>query len=450
MDLGSATQSKPDHSLELEGTTTFASFPAQTYQYKLLLCNEELRVCFEDCATKKQWCSRSLPLADYVSGKPVASASAYVSCFHLLLSKNIEGVSDCGYARSLGIDQWGTLLLKISMPPQLLKQSTYTFSLEPISRERIDILESSVRALEGKADAVSRLESSSQQLREEVMAMREEFFKELQAVREDSKTRLAKAEASITQLQLELAKREQESQAIREDSNSRLAEAEACINKLQRELNEREQDRQGTSSQDKESQLRLETVVFKPQVHTLQQDAEGTAPNPQGGLEADKKTVLRVEASEFTPLTTKRDTIEAGVDADALVGKMVQAMHQSTERDGSNSPLHLEARSTTVRSFLVHWDQVDEGYHINGADGHIRNLVGIYQVEITMFCATVDVTCIELMKCGVCVKCARYPRTSNYASIHLACLVNLTQGDTLSIQCNCTGAVTQISLDRAD
>lgn len=160
----------PQEFLELEGTTFFALSPAPTFRYMLSLRNGKLRVWFEDCVSKKQWCTKDLAVEDYVdvnNAVPEIKASDYAVCFHELLSKNVNETEE--FPRSIKHLHGDVLQLEMSIKVQFLMRTcvaTYDFCLEPISVERIDMLESRIRDLQGEVKAL-RVEASATQSKQE-------------------------------------------------------------------------------------------------------------------------------------------------------------------------------------------------------------------------------------------------------------------------------------------
>ncbi|EGZ06264.1 hypothetical protein PHYSODRAFT_246669 [Phytophthora sojae] len=166
--------------LDFEGTTIFAPSPSTTYRYSLSLKSGNLRIWLENGDTKKQWCTTELSLHDYVDASnviPDATASDYVECFQELLSTAAEDVANIPGAFQRGQD--GVFQLKLSVKVQVLRKArvaTYTFVLEEISVERIDVLESKLRDLQDKVstlrmgdeDLAARRSSAVQRLEEDL------------------------------------------------------------------------------------------------------------------------------------------------------------------------------------------------------------------------------------------------------------------------------------------
>ncbi|ETK88202.1 hypothetical protein L915_07518 [Phytophthora nicotianae] len=143
---------------EFEGTTIFAPSPSPTYRYSLSLKNGKLRVWLEDCESKKQWCTTELDTQDYVDSTnviPDATASDYVECFRDLLDAAHNDATNIPSAFQRHKD--GVFQLKLAVMIQVLRKSrvvAYTFILETISVERIDVLESKLRDLQDKVEIV--------------------------------------------------------------------------------------------------------------------------------------------------------------------------------------------------------------------------------------------------------------------------------------------------------
>ncbi|ETM47999.1 hypothetical protein L914_07412, partial [Phytophthora nicotianae] len=141
---------------EFEGTTIFAPSPSPTYRYSLSLKNGKLRVWLEDCESKKQWCTTELDTQDYVDSTnviPDATASDYVECFRDLLDAAHDDATNIPSAFQRHKD--GVFQLKLAVMIQVLRKSrvvAYTFILETISVERIDVLESKLRDLQDKVE----------------------------------------------------------------------------------------------------------------------------------------------------------------------------------------------------------------------------------------------------------------------------------------------------------
>ncbi|KAG7395656.1 hypothetical protein PHYBOEH_003375 [Phytophthora boehmeriae] len=135
--------------VEVEGVTAFAPPPASTYRYVIALKSEKVNIWLEDRCSKKQWQSGYLSKEDYVTTANVfvdASVSDYVSCFKQCLDCSLEDVNEA--QRKLTPLRGGKLQLDLSLKIRLLQSARdigYTFVLEPVAVERIDILESKLK-----------------------------------------------------------------------------------------------------------------------------------------------------------------------------------------------------------------------------------------------------------------------------------------------------------------
>ncbi|KAL4146614.1 hypothetical protein PRNP1_012478 [Phytophthora ramorum] len=154
-----------DDFLELEGTTKFSPPPAPTYRYSLSLQDGKLRIWLEGCDSKKQWCTARRSLCGYVdlaNAIPTASAADYVKYFHDLIDANHDGVDS--FPITFQPLTGNIFQLQIVLKVQVMGQprvATYTFTMEPISLERFDVMESKVRDLKSE---VSVLRSSADQV----------------------------------------------------------------------------------------------------------------------------------------------------------------------------------------------------------------------------------------------------------------------------------------------
>ncbi|EGZ04678.1 hypothetical protein PHYSODRAFT_368914, partial [Phytophthora sojae] len=140
-------------SIEYEGTTTFALPPTQPYRYSLSLRSGKLRIWLENCESKKQWCTNDLILIDYVNPSnyipDVVPLTASRCCFRELLNRAVEDASEL--PRSLQSTEESHLQQEFSVKIQAMlrpRMLTYAFDLEPISVERVDILEAKLRDLQ--------------------------------------------------------------------------------------------------------------------------------------------------------------------------------------------------------------------------------------------------------------------------------------------------------------
>ncbi|KAL3664759.1 hypothetical protein V7S43_010506 [Phytophthora oleae] len=175
----------PQATVEFKGVTTFALPPAQSFRYCIGLESGNLRISLEDIDSKKQWCTRELSLKDYIDSSnsiPNASPSDYIECFHSLLTEPLDDASNVPRAlQSCNGDQ---LRLDIRVKMQALMKSrvvTYSFKLEPVSVERIDVLELKIRDLQEEVKAVraaaagkdSEMQKTIADLRTEMNLLRE-------------------------------------------------------------------------------------------------------------------------------------------------------------------------------------------------------------------------------------------------------------------------------------
>ncbi|KAG1688095.1 hypothetical protein DVH05_004411 [Phytophthora capsici] len=171
--------------VEFKGVTTFAFPPAQSYRYCISLESGNLRISLEDCESRKQWCTRELSLKDYIDSSnsiPNAGPSDYIECFHSLLTEPIEDTSSI--PRALKNCKGDQIQLDIRVKMQALMKSrvvTYSFKLEPVSVERIDVLELKIRDLHDEVKAVraaatakdSEMQKTIADLRTEMNVFRE-------------------------------------------------------------------------------------------------------------------------------------------------------------------------------------------------------------------------------------------------------------------------------------
>ncbi|KAI9895805.1 hypothetical protein PsorP6_019408 [Peronosclerospora sorghi] len=162
----------PIQDIEVEGVTTFATSPRTSYRYMLKLLNNELSIWMEDRKSKKQWYELELNCAhyyyfyncealiinrykgkmvkdDYVtSGNIISDASAadYLRSFQESLNGELDESSDV--QRTLTMLKGGALQLNFEIKIHVLRSARvakYTFVLDPVSVERIDVLESKLR-----------------------------------------------------------------------------------------------------------------------------------------------------------------------------------------------------------------------------------------------------------------------------------------------------------------
>uniref|UniRef100_A0AAV1TBP8 Uncharacterized protein n=1 Tax=Peronospora matthiolae TaxID=2874970 RepID=A0AAV1TBP8_9STRA len=137
------------HDMEVDGITAFSTSPATSYRYILRLKDDKLSIWMEDRTSKKQWSKSGMIKEDYVtSANTIADASAidYLSLFQDTLESNLD---KSGYVqRTLEVLSGGACQLVVSVTVRILRSvrvAKYTFVLEPVSVERIDVLESKMR-----------------------------------------------------------------------------------------------------------------------------------------------------------------------------------------------------------------------------------------------------------------------------------------------------------------
>ncbi|KAF4041483.1 hypothetical protein GN244_ATG06340 [Phytophthora infestans] len=135
--------------VDVNGTTTFAATPSTSYRYSIQVKDDKLSVWIEDRTSKNQWYKGDLAKADYVtSANTISNASAndYARCFQDALDCDLNDVS--GARRSLTSLQGDVMRLEFTVNIHVLRSmwvARYTFNLEPVSVERIDVLESKLR-----------------------------------------------------------------------------------------------------------------------------------------------------------------------------------------------------------------------------------------------------------------------------------------------------------------
>ncbi|RLN20086.1 hypothetical protein BBJ28_00025911 [Nothophytophthora sp. Chile5] len=139
--------------LEVEGVTTFVPFPKRTYRYVIAIKNEEMSIWLEDCTTKKQWNKGALNKADYVTSLnalPGASAADYAQVTGRNGRKSLDGApgnwNDLP-RKAIPLES-DRLRLELTVKIRVFQKelsTQYTFELEPVSVERIDVLESKLR-----------------------------------------------------------------------------------------------------------------------------------------------------------------------------------------------------------------------------------------------------------------------------------------------------------------
>ncbi|KAG6594075.1 tumor necrosis factor-like domain [Phytophthora cinnamomi] len=133
----------------VEGVTAFAPPPATSYRYVIELKSSKLSIWIEDRTSKKQWYKSDMAKTDYVSAAnaiPDATVTDYLKCFHDTLDSDLNESSDV--QRKLSAQTVGALRLELVVTIRVLRATwlaKYTFDLDPVSVERIDILESKLR-----------------------------------------------------------------------------------------------------------------------------------------------------------------------------------------------------------------------------------------------------------------------------------------------------------------
>ncbi|KAK1937082.1 hypothetical protein P3T76_009860 [Phytophthora citrophthora] len=164
-----------------EGVTTFNP-PSTSYRYVLQLKDDKLSIWMEDKTSKKQWSKSNMDKSDYVtSANSITDASAmdYMKCFQDALDCELGNSGDV--QRTLESKRGGVLLLSFTVQFRLLRSTRtakYTFELNPVAVERIDVLESKLR------DQQEELKT----LRKDVSAGRTLPFAQFEAMTKDPNT----------------------------------------------------------------------------------------------------------------------------------------------------------------------------------------------------------------------------------------------------------------------
>ncbi|KAL4146641.1 hypothetical protein PRNP1_012505 [Phytophthora ramorum] len=168
----------PLQDIVAEGVTAFASPPTTSYRYVIELKSDEMSIWMEDRVTKKQWCDPVLLVngkddsdpndlfvsrykgdmaKDYyvspANAIPDASATDYVQCFRDSLNSDLDDASDV--QRKLIPLKGGALRLVLAVTIRVLRSNwvaKYTFDLDPVSVERIDVLESKLRDVQDELE----------------------------------------------------------------------------------------------------------------------------------------------------------------------------------------------------------------------------------------------------------------------------------------------------------
>ncbi|EGZ04960.1 hypothetical protein PHYSODRAFT_566610 [Phytophthora sojae] len=163
--------------LEFNGTTIFAPPPAPTYRYAISLKNDRLRIIWlEDYDSKKQ-CLFIAAFLFYQLYGPL-------QCFCEVLNIAGDGIDKIASTFSRVKDE--TFRLEIAVTLQVLRKSrgmTYAFVLEPISVERIDVLESKIEMDKLRLE----VENKSATLQAEIQIVKAEVKK----LRQESEARAA-------------------------------------------------------------------------------------------------------------------------------------------------------------------------------------------------------------------------------------------------------------------
>ncbi|EGZ06255.1 hypothetical protein PHYSODRAFT_341537 [Phytophthora sojae] len=171
---------------KFEGTTVFSAPSTHIYRYALYFDNGKLRITLEDSDSKKQWCTKELDLEDFVDASNSildARPTDYVECFHELLSSSLEGVKTP--PRALRKVKNDHLLLEFYVKVKALLKSrvvTYTFTLEPVSVERIDVLEAKLSDLQQEVKLL-RAEAAGRSSAQEMQKMISDLRAEVKALR---------------------------------------------------------------------------------------------------------------------------------------------------------------------------------------------------------------------------------------------------------------------------
>ncbi|CEG49152.1 uncharacterized protein PHALS_06931 [Plasmopara halstedii] len=135
--------------IEVEGVTVFAPPPATSYRYVIELKSSNLNIRLGDRASKKQWFKGGMVLTDFVSTAnaiPKASLADYIKCFCDTLDSSFAEDSDVN--RCLVALAEGALRLELVVTIRVLRsawKTKYTFDLDPVAVNQIDVLESKLR-----------------------------------------------------------------------------------------------------------------------------------------------------------------------------------------------------------------------------------------------------------------------------------------------------------------
>ncbi|KAG7378422.1 hypothetical protein PHYBOEH_000377 [Phytophthora boehmeriae] len=146
---------------EVEGVTSFAPPPAPTYRYVIKLENNKMSIWMEDRSSKKQWYKGGLDKSDYVTSSNAitdASASDYMKCFQDSLDCEVDDSGDV-QRKLVGLKN-GVLRLEFTVKIRVLRSAwmtKYLFDLDPVSVERVDVLESKLRDQQDELEKLRRV-----------------------------------------------------------------------------------------------------------------------------------------------------------------------------------------------------------------------------------------------------------------------------------------------------
>ncbi|CEG49153.1 uncharacterized protein PHALS_06932 [Plasmopara halstedii] len=113
------------------------------------LKSAKLSIRLEDRKTKKQWFKGGMVITDYVSAAnaiPTAHVADYVKCFQEALDSDIAETNDA--KRSLVALALGSFRLELDLTIHVFRstwKAKYTFDIDPVSVNQIDLLESNLR-----------------------------------------------------------------------------------------------------------------------------------------------------------------------------------------------------------------------------------------------------------------------------------------------------------------
>nr|KAE8929068.1 hypothetical protein PF009_g20814 [Phytophthora fragariae] len=170
--------------IKVEGATTFSASVASSFRYAIEIKDEKLSVWMEDCSSKKQWYTGEMEKATYITAINsimAASSTDYVELFRDALDSDLN--SSGQMQRKLTTLNGGSIRLELALPVRALRSvwlAEYKFDLEPVSVERIDILESKLRDQEEKLEKLQIHGTTGQNA----------AFVQLVASKKDDKSRL--------------------------------------------------------------------------------------------------------------------------------------------------------------------------------------------------------------------------------------------------------------------